>query len=144
EVQRMTLSTLKTMNVQMDALRDSMLLKMPTDEPPAAAPEPSKAASSDASGDAREAAPKAASDATSKKTSGPGAVDPMQWWGALTKQFTELASAALKEGAAPSVSGTAAVKPANDADDKPAAGAARRKAAPRKTASRKTSARKSG
>ena len=33
EVQRMTLSTLKTMNVQMDALRDSMLLKMPTDAP---------------------------------------------------------------------------------------------------------------
>ena len=36
EVQRMTLSTLRTMNVQMDALRDSMLLKMPADAPPAA------------------------------------------------------------------------------------------------------------
>src|SRR5574337_2133350 len=35
EVQRMTLSALKTMNVQMDALRDSMLLKMPADAPPA-------------------------------------------------------------------------------------------------------------
>ena len=42
EVQRMTLSTLKTMNVQMDALRDSMLLKTaPTaDAAPAAAKAP--------------------------------------------------------------------------------------------------------
>jgi len=39
EVQRMTLSTLKTMNVQMDTLRDSMMLNMPgfADAPAAAA-----------------------------------------------------------------------------------------------------------
>jgi hypothetical protein len=29
----------------------------------------------------------------------PGAVDPMQWWGALTKQFTELAATAMKDTA---------------------------------------------
>jgi hypothetical protein len=27
----------------------------------------------------------------------PGVVDPMQWWGALTKQFTELATTAMKD-----------------------------------------------
>ncbi len=159
EVQRMTLSTLKTMNVQMDALRDSMLLKMPTDAPPAAASEPAESTPTIASEAAPEAAPKAASQATSKKTSAPGAVDPMQWWGALTKQFTQLASAALKDGAAASTDGAAAMKEANDIGDKPAAGpakrtaasrtaasrtAASRKAASRKAASRKAAARKTG
>ena len=28
----------------------------------------------------------------------PGVVDPMQWWGALTKQFTQLAAGAMKDG----------------------------------------------
>jgi hypothetical protein len=27
------------------------------------------------------------------------AVDPMQWWGALTKQFTQLAASAMKDSA---------------------------------------------
>jgi len=30
----------------------------------------------------------------------PGVVDPMQWWGALTKQFTQLAAGAMKDSAA--------------------------------------------
>ena len=34
EVQRMTLSTLKTMNVQMDDLRDSLKIRMRTQAPP--------------------------------------------------------------------------------------------------------------
>ena len=66
EVQRMTLSTLKTMNVQVSDLRDAMKV-------PIAAPAATPA----------------------------GVVDPMQWWGALTKQFTELAAGVLKESAAP-------------------------------------------
>jgi hypothetical protein len=76
EVQRMTLSTLKTMNVQMDDLRESLKLK-----PPATAAAPAKAA-------AKKAAPAPA-----------GVVDPMQWWGALTNQFTQLATTALKDTA---------------------------------------------
>ena len=83
EVQRMTLSTLKTMNVQMDDLRESMKIKMPASAPaPQAAPEP-------------EAEPAAAS--APDATPAPGVVDPMQWWGALTKQFTELATTAMKD-----------------------------------------------
>jgi hypothetical protein len=80
EVQRMTLSTLKTMNVQMDDLRDSMKITMPVGAPApqaAAAPPPRKPAA--------------------KAAPAPGVVDPMQWWGALTKQFSELATTAMKD-----------------------------------------------
>lgn len=81
EVQRMTLSTLKTMNVQMGELRDSLQA--------GAAPAPGAAKKSAAS-----AAP---------------AVDPMQWWNALTQQFTQLATAAATPPAA-AASATAARK----------------------------------
>ncbi len=85
EVQRMTLSTLKTMNVQMDDLRESMKIKMP-----AAAPELPTAPEPEPEAEPATAAAPAAAPA-------PGAVDPMQWWGALTKQFTELATTAMKD-----------------------------------------------
>jgi hypothetical protein len=84
EVQRMTLSALKTMNVQMDDLRESMKIRLPAQEEAAPAEPPA----------AKKAAAKAAAPAPA------GVVDPMQWWGALTKQFSELAAGALKEGAA--------------------------------------------
>jgi hypothetical protein len=85
EVQRMTLSTLKTMNVQMDDLRESLKIKMPS----AAASEPAAAP--------RKAASKPKADAKPAATANP--VDPMQWWGALTQQFTQLATQAMKDGA---------------------------------------------
>ena len=85
EVQRMTLSTLKTMNVQMSDLRDSMKLTVPE----AAAPAPARTAAK--AGARKPAAAKAAAPA--------GVVDPTQWWGALTKQFTQLAAGALQDGA---------------------------------------------
>lgn len=83
EVQRMTLSTLKSMNVPVDALRESLTLRMPTPaaETPAAAKKPA----------ARKNGAAAALPA--------GAVDPMQWWGALTKQFTQLAASAMRDAA---------------------------------------------
>lgn len=129
EVQRMTLSTLKTMNVQMDALRDSMLLKMPE---PAAAPAPAlaKAPAPPRPKAQPKAEPAAAAGAPASAPA--PAVDPMQWWGALTKQFTELASAALKEGAAAATQGA----PAEPARAAASAGKPRRKAAPRKAAPR--------
>jgi hypothetical protein len=109
EVQRMTLSTLKTMNVQMTDLRDSLQLKVPAN--PAAAAET------------------------------PAAVDPMQWWGALTQQFTQLATAAMKDGASGAAKTMAdAFTPASTATTaqpakKPAKSApAGKKAAPRKRA----------
>jgi hypothetical protein len=85
EVQRMTLSTLKTMNVQMEDLRDSLQIRMPGAAAPAAPSQPAAKSSSES-----ESPPKASSGAT-------GPVDPLQWWTALTKQFTELATTALKD-----------------------------------------------
>ena len=88
EVQRMTLSTLKTMNVSVSELRDAMTLKPAakgSDE--TSAPAAPKKATSSSKADA-------ADDATPA-----GVVDPMQWWGALTKQFTQIAATAMKDTA---------------------------------------------
>ena len=97
EVQRMTLSTLKTMNVQMDDLRESMQIRMPTVTPtPTPAPAPKAAAQAAAEPDEAEPEARPAADAGAAPAA-TGAVDPMQWWGALTKQFAELATGAMKD-----------------------------------------------
>jgi prefoldin subunit 5 len=93
EVQRMTLSTLKTMNVPLTALRDS--LKVPEPDAQALTAEKKAASRSGRKASAAEAATPA--------------VDPMQWWGALTKQFTQLATTAMRDSAgdaAKSLAGT--------------------------------------
>ena len=80
EVQRMTLSTLKTMNVAVGDIGQAMKLRSPD-----------KAASSPA--------PKSARGGDTATPNAPaGVVDPMQWWGALTQQFTQLAVQAMKDG----------------------------------------------
>jgi hypothetical protein len=96
EVQRMTLSTLKTMNVQMSDLRDSLKIHVPdgvADSKPADAP----------AAEAPQAKPKAGGKASARRgraaAAAAPAVDPMQWWGALTKQFTQLAATAMKDNA---------------------------------------------
>ncbi len=81
EVQKMTLSTLKGMNVNMQDLAKAFTAKMPDLNP---TPHKEQAA-----------APKA----SDEKTEGP-AVDPMQWWGSLTQQFQNIAAAAVKDVAA--------------------------------------------
>jgi hypothetical protein len=85
EVQRMTLSTLKTMNVPLAQLRESIKVREPS-PPAAAAPPPPRPAR------------KPARKASAAEAATP-AVDPMQWWGALTKQFTQLAATAMKDSA---------------------------------------------
>jgi len=89
EVQRMTLSTLKSMNVQMGALGESLKIK------PAA-----RKAEAEAEADAAAPSPPAAATKSPAAKSPAGAVDPMQWWGALTNQFAELATSAMKDSAA--------------------------------------------
>ena len=92
EVQRMTLSTLKTMNVQMDDLRESLKIRVPR---PDKENDPEEAP-------ALKPAAKAARKTTSTKKSAASEtppVDPMHWWGALTKQFTQLAASAMKDTA---------------------------------------------
>ena len=127
EVQRMTLSTLQTMNLPMADLRNALTLPTAAPAaapapPPAAPPAAAAAASSDIPG--AEAAAK------------PAGVDPMQWWGALTQQFTELATKAMQDSSAIATHNLAAA-----AAKTPAAAAAPKKAAPAKAAA-KTAARK--
>lgn len=99
EVQRMTLSTLKTMNVQMTDLRDSLKLKTPADTAAAAPAAPAAKGKKPARKPGRATAAAAAAPV--------GVVDPMQWWGALTKQFTQLAATAMKDNATDAAKGLA-------------------------------------
>ncbi|MEO5697517.1 MAG: hypothetical protein ABIQ60_10340, partial [Burkholderiaceae bacterium] len=79
---------LQTMNVQMEDLRDSLQIRVPEGRDPAAAAAPVEPAAAPAP---------AAESAPAPVPAPPGVVDPMQWWGALTKQFGELAAGAMKE-----------------------------------------------
>jgi hypothetical protein len=121
EVQRMTLSTLKSMNVPLADLRDS--LKLPSGDIggwPAIPPEIASAAAAAASAamPAGKAATKTAVKVAAKAAGGaakmagsvadsvakaagdkPAAVDPTQWWTALSQQFTQLATSAMKDTA---------------------------------------------
>ena len=89
EVQKMTLSTLQGMNVNMSELAKAFTAKMPDLQPKDAAK------SADAAGPSSDQA-KASSEGSAQ---GP-AVDPMQWWGSLTQQFQNIAAAAVKDVAA--------------------------------------------
>jgi hypothetical protein len=100
EVQRMTLSTLQTMNLPLADLRGALTLPTAPAAPATAAPAAARKA--------MRRQPKAAE---ASAPQGAPLVDPMQWWGALTQQFTELAAKALKDGtteAARNLAGAAA------------------------------------
>ncbi|MBL8278020.1 MAG: hypothetical protein JNL93_15050 [Pelomonas sp.] len=113
EVQRMTLSTLKSMNVPLADLRDSLKLPTGMDAPawPSIPPEimaaaapvaqaAAKTAVKTAAGTAKVAAKTVKTAGDAAKAAGmPAAVDPTQWWTALTQQFTQLATSAMKDGA---------------------------------------------
>ncbi len=150
EVQKMTLATLKGMNLDMAQMADVFRLKLPASQqvevPDAPAvtrvaqPKPHKLA----------ARRSVASDAAPPPSS--GVVDPLQWWGALTQQFQGIAASAMKDvaqkaaldGARDAASGIAKAifKSAGDratvagglAVKKLAARASRSKATPAKTA----------
>jgi hypothetical protein len=127
EVQKMTLSTLKGMNFSMGELADALQLKpgaastatpaaSPAADPPAP-PARKPARRKPATGQAAEgAAPAAAS----------GAVDPMQWWGALSQQFQQIASDAMRDAAQgmPQAAGGAARPSAGKAASEPGGSAA--------------------
>lgn len=92
EVQRMTLGTLKTMNVQMGDLGEALKVRSMADMFQSAAP---AAASAPAPAAAPAAAP--APESAAAEAGAAGAVDPMQWWGALTQQFTQLAASTMQD-----------------------------------------------
>lgn len=91
EVQKMTLNTLKGMNVSLDSLRETLQARA-TPEP--AAPEPATAKApptSQPEARAKDAEP-AASDAPQADL-----INPMRWWDTLAQQFTTLAAQAAAE-----------------------------------------------
>ena len=92
EVQKMTLSTLQGMNVNMSELAKAFTAKMPDLQAKDTAKPEATQSNAGAGSD-----PSNASDAG--KDQGP-AVDPMQWWGSLTQQFQNIAAAAVKDVAA--------------------------------------------
>ena len=98
EVQKMTLVALQGMNVNMNEMAQAFTARMPGAEaatpahPPAPAPAPVSAPAA-----AEATAPEA--DSAAKPAGSTGAVDPLQWWGALTQQFQHIASAAMKDAA---------------------------------------------
>ena len=102
EVQRMTLSTLQGMNLPLSELSEALRIKTPTPPPP---PPPPPAAPPPVPRSAPAAVPEAAAKAESPAAStSAGVIDPMQWWGALTQQFTEIASKAMKDAGLDSAS----------------------------------------
>ena len=122
EVQKMTLSTLKTMNFNMGDVANALKIKAAgtlagfsgvAAQPPvqfagleipprtygnATTPSPSAPPAPVRKTAPRKAAAKAAS---GKKAIAPagGVVDPVQWWGALSQQFQQIASNAMKDAA---------------------------------------------
>lgn len=135
EVQRMTLATLQGMNLPLAQVGESLKIK-PLEA--AAAPAPAAAPR-------RKAAAKPAK--ADKPAAGAPAVDPMQWWGSLTQQFTELATQAMKDSAADTAKNLAgslvktgmdtaagALKAAAQVPVKAAGAAVRAAAAPKKRA----------
>jgi len=138
EVQRMTLNTLKGMNMSFNDLAESLKAKTQDaaqasasysfTNPAAAKPETAqpKPAAVEPEPEAQPSATKADS-----KKAVPG-VDPSQWWGALTEQFQHIATHAMNDMA------HRANVHASTETDKPAT----KKAAAGKTTARKTAARK--
>lgn len=163
EVQKMTLTTLQSMNVNMADLAKAFTAKPPTPEaaPAAAAasaaakprtslftPKPAPQAETEpatpqASASSADATAQAAADPSADKAESGSAseaakpvVDPMQWWGALTQQFQGIAAAALKDVAGEAMKAGMAAQAASSAKA-PAA----RKSASAKTTRAKPAAR---
>ncbi|MCY1526654.1 hypothetical protein D9M68_616920 [compost metagenome] len=157
EVQKMTLSTLRGMNVRMEDIASAFtqqaaaMAPAPAPAAPAAPPhaEPPAAeeeedfGEEDAEDEAEEDTPPPKKKSRARPASSNGAaggVDPMQWWGSLTEQFQQIASTALQDAAQLKV--PAMAQPLADAVGQVIgkATAARKPAA--KTAAKKTAAKK--
>lgn len=150
EVQRMTLSTLKGMNVSMDALRESLKVRpeATASAPPTPTAAPRQAESRAGSDDApNDQGHKPAGEATENAE----LINPMRWWDTLTQQFTHLASQAAQtvgdsvgesmdmiKQAQTTATEFAATSPKKNKASQ-AAPSDKTKPAPRKAAARKTS-----
>ena len=136
EVQKMTLSTLQSMNVNMADLAKAFTAKPPVAEPaPTAPPAPEAPVQEPEVAQDKPAAK--SSEKPSEKSSAKPAVDPMQWWGALTQQFQDIAAAAVKDVAAEAMKAGMTPKGASTSAASKKSAAAK-KAPAKKAASAKT------
>ena len=110
ELQKMTLATLKGMNFNMAEVANALQLKPAEPVKAQVAGEGAAASTGSVAGAAKEAVAKArasnksGTQGTAGSTGQQGApaagvVDPLQWWGALTQQFQEIAAGAMQEAA---------------------------------------------
>ncbi len=119
EVQKMTLTALKGMNVSLQDMAQAFSAKPPpASSPVPPAPQPPTSATAQARAPAESpapvkprpaaaksrvrssASPAAAAGAAAAPAAGATMVDPMQWWGALTQQFQHIAQAAVADAQA--------------------------------------------
>jgi hypothetical protein len=145
EVQRMTLNTLKGMNMSFNDLAESLKVKpqeAAAAEPkysftqPAAAPEPAPVEKP-----APAAKPKATKSSGKASKSADKGVDPAHWWGALTDQFQHIATHAMNDmahRAQAHAHAGAAPKPAPSAKAPAAKKAVAKKAVAKKVPAKKT------
>jgi hypothetical protein len=108
EVQKMTLNTLKGMNFNMSEVANAFKLKTPeSDATPAQKVNEKPAQTVNASGAAGTSKAAGTTDAKANEQPAAGIVDPLQWWGALTQQFQQIAAGAMREAATQAGAGTA-------------------------------------
>lgn len=139
EVQKLTLATLKGMNLSMGEVANAFKFKAAdtTPEPTSKAAEKAvEKAAEKVEEKAQAEADKPAEPASKPASAAAGLVDPMQLWTALTQQFQHIAAGAMKEAS------KAPEKAAPTAVSKPASKKAAGKKAPAKTA-RKVAAKSS-
>jgi hypothetical protein len=137
EVQKMTLSTLRGMNVRMEDIASAFTKQAAPAAPvaaPPAEPEPQVEAEEETPAPAKKARSKPASAASASGGDG-GVIDPMQWWGSLTEQFQQIATSALHDAAQIKVPAPAAAPAASKPAARKATATAAKKKAP--TAARK-------
>jgi hypothetical protein len=165
EVQKMTLTTLQSMNVNMADLAKAFTARPPnaenasastaspetaspaspkpslfTPKPAPVAPEPAQSQPTTAPDAAEGATAKAPSDAATDTTAAKPAVDPMQWWGALTQQFQGIAAAALKDVAAEAMKAGVSAKASRAKPTAPATAGKAAKGAAKQSQAAKASA----
>ena len=102
EVQKMTLATLRGMNFNMAEMADALKLKAPEsafNTGPAKALRPEDASHKPASDGQKPAAARKGA-AKPKEGAETRVVDALQWWGALTQQFQQIAATAMQDAAA--------------------------------------------
>ncbi|MEJ6021558.1 PhaM family polyhydroxyalkanoate granule multifunctional regulatory protein [Ramlibacter sp. PS4R-6] len=148
EVQKMTLATLKGMNFNMGDVANAFKLKAAdtvlggVQKMTETAAGAAQAVSGVAGGAAtkakaarKKAKPKAAEARAAAKPGANGVVDPLQWWGALTQQFQQIATSAMKDAATQTAMDTAKNMAAGMAKGAmKSAGAAAKKAAAKRPA----------